>query len=315
MKRLNARAFRLATLGVIMATTGYQGHAVLIYGGATAANALPPVDDPGWANVGRIVGGYGGVYLGAFDTGCWVLTAQHVPLTPGAFLLGAQTYSIVAGSAVQVAGADLKLFRLGQDPGLPTLTLPSSEPTLGSAVLMIGYGYTSSAALTFSGFIDKHGSSNPSDWEWTSSGPGDPATGYLWTSAGIKRWGANTLSGFDAGNDGYGYTEFIVTQLAATVGSAQLANADSGGAAFVNGGSGWTLGGINVAIDWIQNQPPPGTPPPSGVEGDRSYMADLAFYRSDIDSLIATAPEPPASAAALAALCLAGAAARRQRKS
>jgi hypothetical protein len=95
----------------------------------------------GWNYVGTVAGGGGpasGVYLG----NNWVLTAGHVGT--GTFTLGASSYSVVPGSAQGISdingNADICLFQISTAPNLPMLTIPSSGPSIGNSVAMLGYG-------------------------------------------------------------------------------------------------------------------------------------------------------------------------------
>jgi hypothetical protein len=137
MKRASLVALPATALCLAVATALPLVQAVVI-NGATPANVAAPADDPGWANVGWI-GSASGVYLGditvpGHGAGYWVLTAAHVGA--GNIVLNGTSYSPVAGSAVQLRNGDnsltdLELFQLSANPGLPTLTLAASAPTVG----------------------------------------------------------------------------------------------------------------------------------------------------------------------------------------
>lgn len=107
-------------------------HALVIYGGNSGHTTNPGFGLP-WDNVGA-----GGVYLGAFDTGNWVITANHVG-SSGITLNGTH-YSSVAGSAHQIGSTDLLLYRIAGAPALANLNFSSSTPVPGGNVVMIGNG-------------------------------------------------------------------------------------------------------------------------------------------------------------------------------
>jgi len=103
-----------------------------------------------WSYVGS-VNGCSGVYLGNYNGTYWVLTAAHVGA--GDFTLNGVTYHWVSGSALSIYNtnntqtdgttatqADLTLFQISGDPGLPNLTIPTSAPYGGATVEMIGFG-------------------------------------------------------------------------------------------------------------------------------------------------------------------------------
>ena len=75
---------------------------------------------------------------------------------------------------------------------------------------------------------------------------------------------------------------------------------DSGGAVFLKRGSQWELVGMMFAITIYDGQPYFTT----AVFGQSTYLADIAWYKPQIESIIA-APEIPLLPAPLYALCAA----------
>ena len=134
-------SLRLAkSLFALMTVLGSFSSAWAVTGTGSAATTS---STPGAAYVGYIIGQDGSTLSGTYLGNDYVLTAGHVGA--GNFTLGTTTYDYVAGSAVNIGGADLTLFRISGDPGLPALTLPTlaNPPIVDStSFYLIGYGGT-----------------------------------------------------------------------------------------------------------------------------------------------------------------------------
>jgi hypothetical protein len=249
-------------------------------------------DITGWDYVGT-VNYASAVYLG----NGWVLTAGHVDtgtfyLTSGPYA-GTYTYDGVSESISNSEGtADLTLFQVADAPGLPPLSLATSDPSSflytssGSPVVMIGYG----------------------------GGSG-------------KTWGHDTvtLANQYISVDGFSYlsNDFITSNASVSNGTAtatnnsQLVSGDSGGGDFIyNTALGeWQLAGINEAIGsgsigtyrhtWYLADDDADLPAGSkNVQDiDFSAMVQVDTYESQISAIV-DAPEPPAWC--LLSLALAG---------
>ena len=99
-------------------------------------NETAPVDDPGWHNVVRRLGGPSVVYLGDG----WVLTANHVGA--GVVLIEQALYDPIPSSIQQIHNddgslTDLLLFQIDPVPVLPRLTLAASTLLLAEDVVLM----------------------------------------------------------------------------------------------------------------------------------------------------------------------------------
>lgn len=265
----------LAVFGSLLAV-----QAVLV-DDTTTLNESAPASGAPWDNVGYI-NGASGVYL---QNG-WVITAQHV-------VGAAVSVSInFGGSSFTSIGAittltnpdstlsDVVLFNIGTTPAAASnLGITSTLLSQTTSVTMIGYGNHRTGSLTAIS---------------TTSGPVD---GYNWDgTTGTKAWGNNTIS---SSSDSYvqalpanKFVAFATTFTAnGTSGSAQATVGDSGGGVFVLSSSVWQLAGTMNAIDTYTGQT--GS---TSANGNNTYIADMAVYSSQINSIIATVPEPTAMA-------------------
>jgi hypothetical protein len=277
---------RKATVALLTATMLHHAQAVVVLSGA--ANNTAPVGQPYFANLGTI-GSASAIYLG--DR--WVLTAAHVAgaLPPSATFSGT-TYVTESGSFHQLNNptgsglstlTDIVLFRLGVDPGLPSLTIANASPTIGDPVMMIGAGRQQEA--------------DPTYWQvfgstWTELSPPNSSIthyGYETTNTYSPRWGANDVS--DVAQDiayGYGDVRSFITSFddSAYVHEAQAVSGDSGGAVLFHNGAQWVLSGMIVAVGTFTNQPGGAN---TAVVGNITAAADLNFYQEQIFEVI---PEP-----------------------
>ena len=155
----------------------------------------------------------------------------------------------------------------------------------------------------------------PSDTYWTSqfnagSHPTVPMgtyqdAGFAWGGRGAGQWGEGIVSTnpLDVSNSPYNSNTFTTTfynptydppsnsALAASVAAigsnmATVAKGDSGGAAFVQTSTGWSLAGtLAYTFQYSRNTPNPSTNP-SSAYGDVSADIDLSTYRSAILNII-----------------------------
>lgn len=260
---------------------------VIISSGDGTGNTTAPADDPGWSNVGSR-GGLSGVYLGSR----WVLTGFHVGA--GSLTLGGTTYSAEAGTSVRLKNptglglstdTDLLMYQIDTDPLLPSLTISSALPALGTDVTLIGNGRNRDTGKTF--WDD---ATNP----WTETvEAGSDEEGFKWSGGNTMRWGENAIDEIDGFsliniNAGFGNVLSHVTAFdkVGETHEAQAAVGDSGGAMFLKNGASWELAGIILAISTTTGQPGE-----TAAFGNRTFSASLPVYRDQINAIMAV-PEP-----------------------
>ncbi|BCU78658.1 hypothetical protein llg_33730 [Luteolibacter sp. LG18] len=277
--------------------------AVVIASGDGSGNTSAPPDDPGFANVGA-VNGASAVYLG----NGWVMTAAHVAGSlPATVNFGGTNYATQAGTFQQLTNhgtggmtvsTDIVLFRLSTDPGLATLDIGSSSPTVGNPLILIGDGRDRATGVTYWD-VD----TGPDPWVWTElpDSTGANAAGFKELGTQTIRWGENQVEavGVDA-DAGFGTVRSFVTTFddPGLTHEAQAAVGDSGGAVFYKDGSTWKLVGMFNAVGTYSGQPAN-----TAVIGDATYIADLSFYRNDILTITGI-PEPGTACLALAGVGL-----------
>ncbi|NIR61213.1 MAG: trypsin-like peptidase domain-containing protein [Gammaproteobacteria bacterium] len=206
------------------------------------------------------LGSYSGVYLG--DR--WILTAAHVGAREAR--LRGMRFPADPESEIDLRTdfipADLVLFRLREDPGLPALPIATESPLLGDEVLLVGWG---------------RAAGEPFEWEGRR--------GHRWGAGPpTRRWGRNVIHrrGMQSRMKGY-LTNTFGTRFdtgIATARATQAAQGDSGGAVFLRTREGWALGGVLLMIRRL-----PAQPPNTAVSGNETYSADLVSYRDQIEAI------------------------------
>jgi len=275
-------------------------YGVVISSGNGSGNTSAPVDDPGFANVGKR-GSATAIYLG----NRYVITANHVGV--GSVVLGGVTYAAEPGTTMRLdnpAGmgltskTDVKLFRLATDPGLPSLSVTTTAPSVGADFIMIGQGYNRQVAQTF---WDVDTALDPDLWSETAIEADAEVKGYKTNTAGRAiRWGENEMEGgitVNLGSHGDVLSLYTKFDEAGMTHEAQAANGDSGGAVFWKDGADWKLAGLMNAVGTLDDFPYDGAP--SGETGGNPYayfdkvttIADLSQYSDQFSHLI---PEPSA---------------------
>jgi hypothetical protein len=253
-------------------------------------NTTAPADDPGFANVGKSsTSGASITYLG----NRWAISARHVFIN-SQVSLGGVTYGVDNSTITPLFNsdstiADLQLFRLTTDPGLPALSIGTTTPAVGSQVFMAGNGF------------DRNGQQyydvtpGPT-WTVTMTPATAEASGYTWLNTHTVRWGENIVEAIGGYDDltGFGNVRYFeddfdhvdwtkATGLANPGNEAIAAVGDSGGGVFQKNGS-WSLVGLIIARTEFENQPAN-----TSIFGNSTLIADLTQYRSQILAII---PEP-----------------------
>ncbi len=235
-----------------------SAQAIILFGEDENANRREPSNGAPWHHVARLDNGVtspaSGVYLG--DR--FVLTADHVT-TPVSVRINGVDYQLDSSfKPKQIAGVDLKLYRIARDPGLPKLKLLKPQETdRGKNCTIIGWG------LGTGGSVPKQG------WKW-----GDDTTR-------LARWGTNrtgnqykTLSG----------RRFLKTAFNAKTSpnEAGLAGGDSGGALFVKIGGVWKLAGIAVDVQTMGRTFYDADLKSPGHQPELSYYIPIRLYAAAI---------------------------------
>ncbi len=257
-------------------------HAVVISTSRDTANLLAPAENPGWNNVAHLSSA-SAVYLG----NDWMLTANHVSDAPVQFSDG-RVFNIAPGTDVPInnpgslallGAADLRMFRLTADPGLPALQLSTATPGAGATVMMIGAG------------ADR--GPNEIGWQVTSNASGGTtwqqvplplanAVGFLLLGSSHMRWGYNQVQSGGltlAENNTIAFT----TQFdhVAIPFEAQAVVGDSGGAVFQFVAGSWKLVGIMNAEKLLTGQPSN-----TVAFGQSTLCGDLFSYHDPIFNLV-----------------------------
>lgn len=269
---------RLCAVALISGVLAAPTFAVVISSATDIANVKAPANDPGWLNIGE-VGGGSAVYLGSG----WVITAEHVEgnvlnLSDGRSFTASADYNYRVKNIGKPAAPDLRMFRLTQDPGLPAMNITTTAPTVGTQVMMIGSG-TDRAATLRGWNVAAAGQT----LQWTETSPlGADVLGHHLVGTSTKRWGQNFVANNSAYRPSDATQVFMTTfDREGTTFEAQATPGDSGGGVFIGGEGGWLLAGIMITSQPLTNQPPDIV-----TYGSQSAMADLAYYRNDILSMV-----------------------------
>jgi len=241
----------------------------------------------------------GSVYLGWRNTvggpRAYVLSAMHITFS-NTMVINGVTYSVTRES---ISSSDLALLTLTQTSGimppLPAMVLAPSTPSVGSSIVMAGFGRERVQAATTSASV--------SDAVAVTGG-----TGYTSLATTEKRWGTNTTATFGPGPNvktttasiagrTTTLTQTIFTQPTTgqwlTTNESQAVVGDSGGGMFDLSGR---LIGITASVS--------GSNVTEAYFGEATYFTDVPTYKAAIDTAIGgtLVPEPSTSVLAGAAL-------------
>jgi hypothetical protein len=284
-ERLEARQL----LTVVASTNANTDSASLIAAGGPGAGGTI-----GFVNVGESSTHNASVtYLG----NRWVLTAGHVTIDNNlnTIRFGGVNYQADMSSITTILNpdntpADLKVFRLTTDPGLPSI-LPSQivSATPVGRQIMIGNGLSLGAQHFW------HVNTAPTTWVWTSQSPpahpgNNDLSGFDLVNGRMIRWGENmfdsplTLSGGGITTKGYTtvFDNTLYTGVTPLASECQGSDGDSGGAVFSQEGGQWKLAGIIDAI----SDPLNGQPANTVLLGNATFMVDVSQYRTQILNVI-----------------------------
>ncbi len=286
-----ARGIMFGVLLVALLSFSGTASALIIASGDGSGNTTAPVDDPGFANIGRRIPGQGAgtfIYLGNKK----VLTAAHIGIADVVF--GGVTYSAVGGSSTQLQNpdtslTDLVIFEIATDPGLPTLNISQSAPTNGSALVMVGAGLGRATTETYYD-VDM---TNPASWAWNPGTAGSHNfSGFAYSGSTTVRWGSNALASNDFDftlPNGPVQGMLTIFDEGGSPDEAQASTGDSGGAIFYKNTSTnqWELSGLMLATgspgSWSN------VPSQTAIYDQATLLADLSAYRGQI---VAAVPEP-----------------------
>lgn len=256
-----------------------SAHAAILFTGNNNANTSDPGNGLPWDSVARITDSTGSVsnrgtavHLG------WgyMITADHVSLSSNFVTFdGLTSHAIDTGfSPVQLDApdADLKIFRLASNPGLPALNLYSTsefgnQDRNDALSHMVGWGVGR----------DEDDTGNP--WDW---GGADTVA---------KRWGTNTATTVSNAPVGGYSTTALVTVLGNNQGDNEIAATvyDSGAGFFLEINGDWYLTGIAIAVEVDGSSNFGSNNINSGIRGNLNYYARIGAYESEILAII---PEP-----------------------
>jgi hypothetical protein len=293
------------TVVVLLAWRCAPALALVVVPPGTNDNTSPPDMSIPWNNVGN-----NGIYLG----NRWVVTAYHIGPATVTFSTG--TFFHETGSEVRLQKngneADLLLYRVTADPGLPSLTIGSSTPDIDAEVTLIGDGRTVMPGdqVIYWNVTENPGTPPPT-YFWTPVAESDPhnASGYH-SDVQRKLWGTNLVEDDELVDgpemdddhtvlvdDGSGLTYSFLTEFdkegetdgLVTVHEAQAQENDSGSGVFIKEGGNWVLAGVTYGIGAFEDQPSAAS---NAVFGNVTFIGDLSQYRDQILAVTAIVPEP-----------------------
>ena len=227
------------TLLCILTNTTF---AIILYNGDNSYNLTAPdtAREDAFNSIAKITNANGTGIVGSavLIKDKYLLTAEHVlyenvtPRRTHVSFDGSTFWAIDLNFLpIKIGTADLVLFKLIQNPGLPEISLYSSSDERFKTGTLIGWGYGRDP--------DQAEQTNSTrNWNW-----GDVSTIE-------KRWGTNKIEILGNSSIGDNTYNYLQTRLDANQGNNEAAFAyyDSGSGLFISHSGSWELAGITTAV-------------------------------------------------------------------
>jgi hypothetical protein len=217
---------------LVWLASAISGRAIIFYSTADAEhNTSAPSGQ--LANSGWEYQGLWGDYLGTAIAPRYFVSAKHIGGNVGdKFVLNGVAYTTTA--VFDNPNGDLRIWRIeGQFPSHAQIYSGTDEA--GKHLIVFGRGTQRGDEIKIGGLL----SSELKGWRWG-------------TQDGRKRWGENRVESV-SNVSGAGDLLRVTFDSNGERNEAHLSYGDSGGAIFMNDGSGWKLAGINYAVDGPYN--------------------------------------------------------------
>ena len=256
-------------------------HAIILYSGDNNSNLTAPdtAREAAFNSVAKISYANGSSIVGSsvHIQGKYLLTAEHVlykdatPRRTHVTFDGITYWEIDLNFLpIQISTADLVLFKLVQNPNLPSSSLYSSTNERFKTGTLIGWGKGRDSTQT-----NQTGPTR--NWTW---GDGSNI---------VKRWGTNRIENTGNANISGNTYHYMRTQLDSNQGNneAGFAMYDSGSGLFVSNSGTWQLAGITTAVGAsTPNTNTPNTSRFSSSSPHLNYFVRISQYRQTILSNI-----------------------------
>lgn len=232
----------------------------------------PTFNEVPFDSVARICNKHGKSTSGSavYIKGCYLLTAAHVKMRSHVTFDNEHFYEVDKSfKPIQIAKADLKLFRLAHAPNLaPTPLFDKPHGDTGITGFIVGWG------LGHANNSQAH-ASNVSQTKQITHNWGSKDTMQ-------KRWGTNHVNSYSSWKaDG---RPRLTTSLCSQASASEVAltTYDSGGALFVYNNMQWKLAGIATHA----SQSGSSTFGTSSHNSNKNYFERIYYYNEQIESII-----------------------------
>jgi hypothetical protein len=269
-------------IAVSFAVFAQHAQAIIHYDGDDAGNLTAPASGAPFEVIARVCDNGGGSTRGSAIhlRGKYMLTANHVSLRSHVTFDGSTYWARdTSFSPITIGTADLKLFKLIEDPGLAEVTLhtTNSGDDVSSTTKIKGQWVTVDVIGTFIGWgrgrnesIADSGSGTDNIWAW-----GDNSTL-------AKRWGTNRIDNTlnVVNTPDYDYAA-LLTNIDSNAGNDEAAAAvyDSGSGIFIENNGNWTLAGLATLVSTVGSAT-------FSTSGDVNYFVRIENYASAIEAAI-----------------------------